>query len=124
MCHHVRTQPASNIMPNDISEDDWRTLSADGFDTEDLLNAVDCVDSLRDYLNDGEGRRPPELRTDLLQLHAFAKAVFDEGFRADVGDLFEMATDLEVQVDEMMASLEQIRATLARLTALQPETED
>jgi hypothetical protein len=42
------------------------------FETTELLSAVDAVDCLRDDLNDGEGCRPPELRTNLLKLHELA----------------------------------------------------
>ena len=69
----------------------------------ELLSAVDAVDCLRDDLNDGEGCRPPELRTNLLKLH-------------------ELAMNLDEQVSQMMNELEQVQDTLAKLVALYPES--
>ena len=73
----------------------------ENFETTALLSAVDAVDCLRDDLNDGEGCRPPELRTDLLKLHELAMAVVNNG---------------------AMNELEQVQYTLAKLVALYPES--
>jgi hypothetical protein len=45
-------------------------------------------------LNDNEDGGPPQLRTILLKLHQLAMAVFNEGSRSQVADLFEFAIDL------------------------------
>ncbi len=92
------------------------------FDTTALLRAVDAVDVLRGDLNDGLDGAPPQLRTDLLKLHQLAMAVFNEGSRGRVAELFEFAVDLQDQVDHLMTSLEQVQETLSRLTALYPES--
>ena len=85
-----------------MTEEEWQHLY-ENFETTELLSAVDAVDRLRDDLNDGEGCRPPELRTNLLKLH-------------------ELAMNLDEQVSQMMNELEQVQDTLAKLVALYPES--
>ena len=85
-----------------MTEEEWQHLY-ENFETTELLSAVDAVDCLRDDLNDGEGCRPPELRTNLLKLH-------------------ELAINLDEQVSHMMNELEQVQDTLAKLVALYPES--
>jgi hypothetical protein len=59
----------------------------ENFETTALLSAVDAVDCLSDDLNDGEGCRPPELKTDLLKLHELAMAVVNNGARPGIQDV-------------------------------------
>lgn len=105
-----------------ITDDEWDELVPESFDTSALLRAVDAVDVLREDLNDSEDGGPPQLRSDLLKLHQLAMAVFNEGSRSQVADLFEFAVDLEDQVHGLMTSLEQVQETLSRLTVLYPES--
>ena len=105
-----------------ITDDEGDKLSPENFETHSLLRAVDAVDELRDYLNDGEHATPPRLRTDLLKLHQLAMAVINEGSRSQVADLFELAGDLDEQVSYMMTKLEAVQETLSRLTALHPDS--
>ncbi|GJG74327.1 hypothetical protein RZO83_24000 [Citrobacter freundii] len=49
-------------------------------------------------------------------------AAFNEGSRSRVAELFDLAVDLQDQVDHLMTSLEQVQETLSRLTALYPES--
>ena len=49
-------------------------------------------------------------------------AAFNEGLRSRVAELFDLAVDLQDQVDHLMTSLEQVQETLSRLTALYPES--
>jgi hypothetical protein len=49
-------------------------------------------------------------------------AVFNEGSRSRVDELFELAVDLEDQVHSLMTSLEQVQETLSQLTTLYPES--
>jgi len=78
------------------------------------------VDVLRGDLNDSADGAPPQLRTDLLKLHQLAMAAFNEGSRSRVAELFDLAVDLQDQVDHLMTSLEQVQETLSRLTAPLP----
>ncbi len=73
-------------------------------------------------MNDTEDGGPPQLRIDLLKLHQLAMAVFNEGSRSQVADLFEFAVELENQVLGMMSSLEQVQETLSQLTELYPRS--
>ena len=91
-----------SIRKDGVNDDreEWQHLY-ENFETTALLSAVDAVDCLRDDLNDGEGCRPPELRTDLLKLHELAMAVVNNG---------------------AMNELEQVQDTLAKLVALYPDS--
>lgn len=105
-----------------ITDDEWDELTPENYDTTALLRAVDAVDVLRGDLNDSADGAPPQLRTDLLKLHQLAMAAFNEGSRSRVAELFDLAVDLQDQVDHLMTSLEQVQETLSRLTALYPES--
>lgn len=109
-------------MAASVTDEEWDKLSPENFETAALLRAVDAVDELRGDLNNDEDGGPPQLRTDLLKLHQLVMAVFNEGSRSQVADLFELSVDLEDQVLGMMTSLEQVQDTLSQLTALYPES--
>ena len=85
-----------------ITDDEWDELTPENFDTTALLRAVDAVDVLRGDLNDSADGAPPQLRTDLLKLHQLAMAAFNEGLRSRVAELFDLAVDLQDQVDHLM----------------------
>jgi hypothetical protein len=104
--------------------DDERQILYDNYETQWLLEAVDQVDILRDFLNDGANRQPPAIRTELLQLHQLAMAVINDGGRGQAEELFDRAEDLDAQVSDMMTELEKIQDTLAKLVALRPESLD
>jgi hypothetical protein len=108
-------------MVSTITEEEWQHCY-ENFETTALLSAVDAVDCLRDDLNDGEGCRPPELRTDLLKLHELAMAVVNNGARGQASKMFDLAMNLDEQVSHMMNELEQVQDTLAKLVALYPES--
>ncbi|AVP97254.1 transposase [Ahniella affigens] len=99
-------------------------LSDQEFDTLALLQAVDTVDQLRDDFKDGQGGRPLQLRTDLLRLHQLAVAALNEGARSKIGDLLELAADLDDQVSDMISKLESIQEALSQLLAVDPDSED
>lgn len=102
-----------------ITDDEWQRLY-ENFETTDLLRAVDAVDKLRDDLNDREYGAPPQIRCDLLKLHQLAMDVINNGSKSQAGELFELACDLDLQVDQMMEALEQVQETLSRLMTLYP----
>ena len=76
-----------------MTEEEWQHLY-ENFETTELLSAVDAVDCLRDDLNDGEGCRPPELRTNLLKLHELAMAVVNNGSRSQASKMFDFGDEL------------------------------
>jgi hypothetical protein len=106
-----------------MTDDEWQTLY-ENYETPWLLEAVDQVDILRDFLNDGANRQPPAIRTELLQLHQLGIAVINEGNRGHAERLFDLAEDLGLQVIDMLSELEKIQDTLAKLVALRPESLD
>ena len=112
-----------SIRKDGVNDDreEWQHLY-ENFETTELLSAVDAVDCLRDDLNDGEGCRPPELRTNLLKLHELAMAVVNNGSRSQASKMFDLAMNLDEQVGHMMNELEQVQDTLAKLVALYPES--
>ena len=105
-----------------ITNEEWDELSPENFDSTTLLSAVDAVDELRSGLKDTEDGSPPPLRTDLLKLHQLAMAVFNQGSRSKVADLFDLAVNLEDQVLGMMTALGQVQETLSAFTAQYPES--
>lgn len=106
-----------------MTDEEWQHLY-ENFETTELLDAVDAVDSLRGDLNDGEYGRPAELRTNLLKLHELAMAVVNNGARSHASEMFDLAMDLDEQISHMMTNLEQVQDTLAKLVALYPESLD
>ncbi len=106
-----------------MTDEEWQHLY-ENFETTELLNAVDAVNSLRDNLNDGKYCRPPELRKNLLKLHELAMAVVNNGARSQASEMFDLAMDLDEQVSHIMTNLEQVQDTLAKLVALYPKSLD
>jgi hypothetical protein len=105
-----------------ITDKEWNALERESFQTSDLLRVLDAVDELREMLSDDTDGRPPELRDDILRLHGLAMAVFNEGSRRSVPDLFERANDLEDQLDTIAEAVRRIQAPLRRLLDLYPES--
>ena len=105
-----------------ITDEEWETLFDADFDTTSLLSAVDAVDDLRAGLGGDVGCARAQLRDDLLKLHQLAMAVFNQGARGRVAEMFELAVELDLQVSGMTTALEELRETLGRLTVLYPES--
>lgn len=103
-----------------MTEEEWQKLY-ENFETTWLLEAVSHVDELRDHLGDGEHFQPPQIRTDLLKLHELAMNVVNNGRGGQLGEMAELAVELEGEVYEMMESLDAIRQALRNLIALLPE---
>jgi hypothetical protein len=59
--------------------EDERWALRENFTPSCLLDTVKEVDTLRDYFNDRDGSRPPEMRETLLRLHALALEVVNRG---------------------------------------------
>jgi len=102
-----------------MNEDEWQNLY-ENFETTWMLTAVDHIDLLRTHLGDGEYAKPPEIRTDMLKMHGMAMELVNQGWTGQANDLFGMADDMEMQVSEMMKSLEYIQSILLKLTTLFP----
>lgn len=104
-----------------MTNEEWQTLQ-DNFETTLLLDAVKEIDATRTHLGDGENWEPPQIRTDLLKLHQLAMDVVNKGWTENAQDLFEMANDLEMQVSDIIESLESVQNTLNKLLELYPES--
>ena len=104
-----------------MTEDEWQQLY-EGFETTDLLTAVDQLDAVRNIVGDGENWEPPEIRTDLLKLHQLAMDVVNQGATSKAQEMFALADDIDSQVFDMLEALEAIQRTLQTLTRLYPES--
>ncbi len=105
-----------------MTDDEWQALQ-DGFDTRQLLDAVDDVDTLRSTLAD-DGLQPPELRTRLLKLHGLAMAVVNDGSQNQAAEMFDLALELEDEAADLLEAVTRLHDTLSTLTALRPDSLD
>ncbi len=99
---------------SNITDEEWSRLwDDDPFETTRLLRLMDTVDWR------GHGK----LRTEVLNLHRLAMDVFNEGRRDLVGQLFELAVDLEEKVREELGDrFDVVKRVLSDLTDLYPES--
>jgi hypothetical protein len=98
-----------------------RPRTIDEFETNDLLEAVDDLDTIRDILADGPNLEPPQLRIDLMRLHKLAMRVCKEG-EDDSSELVELAIDIEDQFAEIRDASDHIIEVLRGIT--EAETDD
>ncbi len=54
-----------------MTKEDWQNLY-ENFESTDLLSAIDHLDKVRGSLANDENFRPPEIRNELMDLHALA----------------------------------------------------
>ncbi len=80
------------------------------------------IDHVRGHLGDGKNWEPPQIRTDFLQLHGMVMNVINSGHTNKIKDMFDMAIDLEMQIDDIIETMEAVRETLSKLTDLHPES--
>ena len=77
------------------------------FDTSELLESVDDLDSIRGILADGPNCEPPQLRSDLLKLHGLTMETCNETGEGD-RELFDLATDLEDDMEDIRDAADRI----------------
>lgn len=87
-----------------------------------VIEAIDHIDEARQHLGDGKNWEPPQIRTDLFQLHQLAMDVVNNGWTDQAQELFDSASDLEMQVSDIIEALESVQLTLNKLTELYPES--
>lgn len=104
-----------------INDQEWDAIE-DGLDTAGLLDTVDAVDRLRAELASGELGEPPQIRDDLLRLHQLALLVRERRSEADAVELFDLSTDLDLLVGELMDALGEIQSAISAVSALYPES--
>lgn len=90
----------------------------------DLLDCVDNIDHARTYLGDGENWAPPQIRTDMLNLHGLAMSVINHGDTSQAKEMFYLAFDLQGQIFNLMEHLEKVQETLTKITDSAPESLD
>lgn len=104
-----------------MTEDELQELY-DNFETTWLLTSVDHIDKLRRCFADREGCAPPKLRLDLLELHNTAMEVVNNGRTTRAQELFDSAEGIQMEISEMIESLEYVQKTLLKLLSLYPES--
>ena len=95
----------------------------DDFKTNDLLEAVDDLDTIRDILADGLNSEPPQLRIDLMKLHKLAMRVCKEG-EDDSSELVELAIDIEDQFAEIRDASDHIIEVLREITEAETDEDE
>ena len=110
-------------------ETDYGTLNSKkldelqrSFDTTKILAAVDTIDEIRYRICEPDG-----MRQDLLDLHAMAHTIIngDSTLNAPRGTcIWEVAQELELEIDEFATKLSEIANLLAKLGELIPDEED
>jgi hypothetical protein len=106
-----------------MKQEDWQRLY-EGFETRDLLDAVDHIDEVRYNIRNHDNGGPPELRTDLLTLHGLAMEVVSGANLSGADEMFDLADDLSLQISTLTSSLEKVQDILDRLLDLRPEFSD
>lgn len=104
-----------------ITDDEWQTIY-DGLDSASLLAAVQAVDVLRQALNDGDDAPLPPIRDKLLQLHRLAMVISSNATPSLIAEFFELAGEIDDQVDRMMEAVEQLHGTLFAVMVLYPRS--
>jgi hypothetical protein len=91
------------------------------FDTTKILAAVDTIDEIRYRICEPDG-----MRQDLLDLHAMAHSIINgDSTNAPRGMcIWEVAQELELELDEFATKLSEITDLLAQLGELVPDDED
>ena len=104
-----------------MTDEEWQNLY-DNFETTWLLKAVDQIDKVRGHLADGSNCEPPQIRTDLLKLHQLSMDIVNSGWTDKAQEFFDMASDLDDQLFDIIEALEFVQNTLNKLVDLYPES--
>ena len=100
-----------------------RPRTIDEFETNDLLEAVDDLDTIRDIVADGPNWEPPQLRIDLMKLHKLAMRVCKEG-QDDSIELVELAIDIEDQLEDIRDASDHIMEVLREITEAETDEDE
>lgn len=95
------------------------------FESSDLLKAVDVIDKLRDFFNDTSDGGPPQVRTDILNLHQYAMRMCNgKGSKADKDALLVAADDIDATVFEVCELAGQLETIMDRLRDFANDAQD
>ena len=102
-----------------------RTEQIAAFDTGPLLQTMDDLDVMRDYLK-GDNFNAPEMQHDLLRLHGLAMRFVNEGHTDPVmaEEMFDLAADLECRIQDMSDALARMLVPIRTLQALEPSDQE
>jgi hypothetical protein len=92
------------------------------FETAGLLDAISLIDDMRGYLGESRHLAPLQVQTNLSKLHQLALEVIEDGQTEKTPELFDLASELEMQMDDMREALESVQETLTQLMALCPKS--
>jgi hypothetical protein len=109
--------------PSDTTRTAYGTVATKGlrelqasFDTTQLLEALERLDTLRAVVTDTE-----RLRADLLRLHAMAHTVINGGPLTAIADqetITDLTADVQEQLGELQATLLDVSSAVAPLESL------
>lgn len=93
-----------------------------GYDSHDLLEAVDRLDDVRPVISD-DGYQPPKIRSRLLKLHGMAMAMKNTSDlslqgKKQLSRLLTLADDIEMEISGCIDNLERINEVLGKLLSL------
>ena len=90
--------------------------------SREILDCVDNIDHARTYLGDGENFRPPQIRTDLLKLHALAMSVINHVNTSKAQEFFDLSSDIESEISSLIEHLENVQEVLTKITNSAPDS--
>ena len=106
-----------------MTEEELEKLQ-DNFESSEILEAVDSLDTVRGILAEPEdGLSPPQIRIDLLELHQLAMSLMHNGNTSVADEFFSKTEEIYSDVEEMAEALEGIRRTLDQITRCYPESD-
>lgn len=108
-------------MNDQFGDEEYDLVVEHGFETRDLLAAVDVFDEMRDHLNDRTEYRPPLMRDQLLNLHQLAMEAYPNGSKEDLIKFYDDAEDLAGTAFELMEQAEKLYQFLETLMATEPK---
>lgn len=92
----------------------------DGFDSHDVLDAVDSFDAARPTISD-DGYDPPKIRGRLLKLHGMAMELTNHTSHEDrerLNRLLSMADEINDEICSCITNLEKVNDVLSNLLEL------
>jgi hypothetical protein len=104
-----------------ITDAEQRNL-CEHFETTWLLDAMGFIDEMREHLGESRNLAPLPIQTDLSKLHQLALEVIHDGQTDRAQELFDLASELEMQIDDMREALESVQETITKLMALCPKS--
>ena len=98
-----------------------------GYDSHELLEAVDLLDDVRPVISD-EGYNPPKIRIQLMKLHRLAMEMKNTGTltqegKKQVSRIMMLADDLDMEIFGCIENLEKISDVLGKLRSLGQDVE-